>query len=493
MSAAHRQARTGAAGRAAPGRCRPARSLQTPEALRTRPLRRDERCAATWRGPRLRASRLQPSDLQYLGAFRLPERADGAPEVATWDYGGQALTYRPDGDPHGPADGFPGSLFGTGLDTEHWVSEIAIPVTGDLAEQGLGGATHRLHPAAVRRPARDAVHTLHRDPADGPRLPRHPPDRPQAAHGVGPALPGRPARCASPATPGATRPSRPPTCRAPGGSATSRCTASTATSSRSPRAGRPPTSGAGAWPPVATGTAAGRGWGRRCSRTRRGCPATRRHPARTSTWCRCCSTPAPSRTRPSFHLNGYQHCDEWEGGAWITTPSGRSAVVFAGTKGVGEYYWYGWLDPSGNRMPCVEMEPGGEPMCFQADGSPCPTRAGARVRRPHLRARVVGRPHGGPDHLLRPGRPRRRGRRHPRAPRAPALRRPDHRRPPLPPRPARRGRRHRSRVCSAASGWARPPTTAPAATSSSSSASATAPAPSSTSGRSGSRHPRPRP
>ena len=32
-------------------------------------------------------------------------------------------------------------------------------------------------------------------------------------------------------------------------------------------------------------------------------------------------------------LNGYQHADEWEGGAWLTTAAGKQAVLFAGTKG----------------------------------------------------------------------------------------------------------------------------------------------------------------
>jgi len=71
-------------------------------------------------------------------------------------------------------------------------------------------------------------------------------------------------------------------------------------------------------------------------------------------------------------MNGYQFFDEWEGGAWITTPEGRSAVVFAGTKGIGEYVWYGWADPTGTAVPCVEMETGGQPMCYRADGEPCP-------------------------------------------------------------------------------------------------------------------------
>ncbi|MCU0289637.1 MAG: Ig-like domain-containing protein, partial [Acidobacteria bacterium] len=42
--------------------------------------------------------------------------------------GGTAMTYYPDGDPHGPQDGFPGSLFAGGHDWEHQVSEISIPV-----------------------------------------------------------------------------------------------------------------------------------------------------------------------------------------------------------------------------------------------------------------------------------------------------------------------------------------------------------------------------
>lgn len=56
---------------------------------------------------------LQPADLVYQGAFRLPEDPGGI----GWEWGGEALTYYPEGDPHGPADGFPASLFGTGNDT----------------------------------------------------------------------------------------------------------------------------------------------------------------------------------------------------------------------------------------------------------------------------------------------------------------------------------------------------------------------------------------
>ncbi len=38
-------------------------------------------------------------------------------------------------------------------------------------------------------------------------------------------------------------------------------------------------------------------------------------------------------------MNGYQHPDEWEGGAWIVSPAGESAVLFTGTKSTGTKYW----------------------------------------------------------------------------------------------------------------------------------------------------------
>jgi hypothetical protein len=67
---------------------------------------------------------VQPTDLKYLGAFRLPD----GPEEIGWQYSGAAMAYYPDGDPDGPDDGYPGSIFGTGHDWNQYVSEISIPV-----------------------------------------------------------------------------------------------------------------------------------------------------------------------------------------------------------------------------------------------------------------------------------------------------------------------------------------------------------------------------
>jgi hypothetical protein len=67
---------------------------------------------------------IYPENLAYLGAFRLP---DDAPDEIGWWWSGGALTYYPGGDPGGPDDGHPGSLFGTGHDWNTYVSEISIP------------------------------------------------------------------------------------------------------------------------------------------------------------------------------------------------------------------------------------------------------------------------------------------------------------------------------------------------------------------------------
>jgi len=72
-------------------------------------------------------------------------------------------------------------------------------------------------------------------------------------------------------------------------------------------------------------------------------------------------------------LEGYQHGDEWEGGAWITTDSGRNAVLFAGTKSIGERYWYGFINATGPDYPCLQEEFIGEFTLLRfADGTPCP-------------------------------------------------------------------------------------------------------------------------
>jgi len=66
---------------------------------------------------------INPADLVYLGAFRLPGESGGS----SWEYSGYAMAYYPEGDPSGADDGFPGSLFAVGHDHQQYVSEISIP------------------------------------------------------------------------------------------------------------------------------------------------------------------------------------------------------------------------------------------------------------------------------------------------------------------------------------------------------------------------------
>ena len=75
---------------------------------------------------------IEPSSFEYLGAFRLP---GGEERPETFEYGGNAMTFNPDGDPSGATDGSPGSLFMTGHDRIAYgdlpdgsqVAEISIP------------------------------------------------------------------------------------------------------------------------------------------------------------------------------------------------------------------------------------------------------------------------------------------------------------------------------------------------------------------------------
>ena len=72
-------------------------------------------------------------------------------------------------------------------------------------------------------------------------------------------------------------------------------------------------------------------------------------------------------------LNGYSHADEWEGAAWLSTITGKMAVIFTGTKATGEKTWYGWRNPQGAEFPCIETELRDQfTTCYLANGSPCP-------------------------------------------------------------------------------------------------------------------------
>lgn len=80
------------------------------------------------------------------------------------------------------------------------------------------------------------------------------------------------------------------------------------------------------------------------------------------------STQTPNIERA---LANYQHPDEWEGGTWLTTATGKAAVLFAGTKGTGDKYWYGFIHPDGSQFPCIDPH-ADFTACRLANGSACP-------------------------------------------------------------------------------------------------------------------------
>lgn len=72
----------------------------------------------------LHSSMLTPGNFVYLGGFR-PEFGEGMD--SRFGLGGWAIAFRPDGDPDGAVDGYPGSLFMVGHRHHELVAEISIP------------------------------------------------------------------------------------------------------------------------------------------------------------------------------------------------------------------------------------------------------------------------------------------------------------------------------------------------------------------------------
>lgn len=319
------------------------------------------------------SSRLHASDFAYVGAFRLPDREDGAPDQATWEYGGQGMTYRPSGDLSGPDDGFPGSILATGFETESWVSEIDIPspVASTAKNPDDLPVAHTLQPFTdVRGGLFEALTELprvalaylslpltgervhlawgqHFQESDEARLPSHAYFSPdlagsrtvgawwigtQSLYSVNGYLFEIPRQWADDHVGGRY---------------------------------------------LATGRFRDGGWSGQGPSLFAYAPWLSGDPPPPGahlvevTLLQYSHTRGDDPTPDRYRLAGYQHADEWEGGAWITTSSGKAAVAFVGTKGTGSYYWYGWLDPSDPERPCVELAEGG--MCFRADGAPCPS------------------------------------------------------------------------------------------------------------------------
>ena len=327
----------------------------------------------------LAQERISPEDFKYLGAFRLPDDGD---KPRTFAYGGSAMTYNPAGDPGGSWDGFPGSLFIMGHNRQPYgelpdgnqVAEVSIP--RPIASTRVDDLNQASFLQGFREVAAGRFSTLDDIPRTGMLYLNTPAtgSRIHLAWGQHFQEEGTASHVPSHAwfSPNLSVPDF-------------RGTWYIGNQSLYSVNGylmEIPT----AWAnlhlggrPIGTGRYRDGGW------SGMGPSLFAYKP-----WTDGSGTPAPSgfrlqekalllyaksndTERIEHCLNGYQHADEWEGGAWITTPDGRSAVLFAGTKGTGGKYWYGFINPAGPQHPCVEGELVGQfPLCRLANGTECP-------------------------------------------------------------------------------------------------------------------------
>ena len=321
-------------------------------------------------------SPLQPVDFEYLGAFRLP--GDGErPE--TFAYGGSAMTFNPDGDPSGQADGFPGSLFITGHDRLPYgelpdggqVAEISIPAPS------LAGTVDSLSQAAFLQPFQDVAAGFFIGLDEIPRIGMAYLDHPATGAKIHLAW----GQHLQPDPPAASHAWFDPDLSTPKMQGTwfigQQSLYSVNDYLFEIPAGWADQHAGGRY--LATGRFKDGGW------SGMGPALFAYRP-----WLEPGGAPPPSGTRLEetvlLHyasseetagiehcLDGYQHPDEWSGGAWITTTGGKTAVLFAGTKSNGTKYWYGYVNPAGAAYPCVEGEMVGDfDLCRLADGQPCP-------------------------------------------------------------------------------------------------------------------------
>lgn len=327
----------------------------------------------TW--PPTDGALIQPADLTYLGAFRLPGASDTPPQ--TFAYGGNAMTFNPDGDPSN-TDNFSGSLFITGHDRVAYgavpdgsqFAEVTIPVpvnSRQIADLPYARFTQSFHNVTANHfTALDDI------PKIGIQYLNHPDTGPKIHITWGrhlqqleDFLPSQAWINADLSNPnfngewfiGDQNPNSVngylfdiPL-----------AWANEFIQGHYLATGRFSPGGIGgmgpaliAYRPWLAGGAA---------------PASETHLSETPLllYARAIDT-----TDIENCLNGYQHADQWEGGAWLTTPAGKSAVLFAGTKSTGTKYWYGYIHPSNPQTPCVDLEQTGYLTCRQANGAACP-------------------------------------------------------------------------------------------------------------------------
>lgn len=319
---------------------------------------------------------VEPDDFDYLGAFRLP---GGEDRPQTFAYGGGAMTCNPDGDSGGSSDGFPGSIYIMGhvrlpygeLPDGNQIAEISIPAPVRSKDP------ESLPRADFIQPFQDAAQGLFTECSEIPRTAMEYLDTPE----TGPKIHLAWGQHIQEDSPGPTHAWIDPNLSAPNPqgswyiadyspySVNDYIFAIPREWAMSNAGGRLLATGRfkdGGWSGQGPALFAYRPW------SDDGSPA----PPNTHLDATVLLLYANSRDNEdvvSRSLKGYQHVDEWDGGAWLQTSTGRTAVIFVGTKGVGDKYWYGWANPAGPDLPCVETAFVNDfPTCRRADGTFCP-------------------------------------------------------------------------------------------------------------------------
>lgn len=292
---------------------------------------------------------IQPGDLIYRGAFRMPA---GPSIVKSWQWGGHAMTYYPYGDPDGPDDGCPGSIFATGHGWEHQVSEFDIPKPKISAGKNRG----ELNRADTLQGFRDILDVSHLEiPRSG--LEYLPEQGAQTTdklyfcwgyHMQDENLDLTHGWCE-------LNLKNPKIQRGWYLAGHSLCIRNM---SANDYLFEIPANWAGAHVPgmrLATGRFRDGGWSGQGPSLFAIGPWNQGNPPASGTALE--NTPLLLYTStcdynegdPNYTINNYHHSDEWTGGAWLTAGD-KAAVIFAGTKGIGEC-WYGNRDG-----PCLDCE-----------------------------------------------------------------------------------------------------------------------------------------
>lgn len=315
---------------------------------------------------------LTAQDFVYLGAFRLPG-GDDRPE--TFAYGGNAMTFNPNGDPDGAADGFPGSLFIMGHDR---IAYGEVPDGNQVAEVSIpaplaGSAVDALNSGGLLQDftdvTRGAFTELEEIPRVGMAYLDHPLTGPLIHLTWGAHLQDSSQPSQAWFSPDLTQ-----------GDLTGfwfldELDPYSVTSYlfEIPQS----------WADTYTG-----GWVLASGRYRDGGQGGMGPSIYAYTPWQADGSPAANGTHlpvvPLLQyesaynteelvrcLDGYSHADEWEGGAWLTIADGRSAVLFAGTKATGDKTWYGYVNPEGADKVCVDRHITDYPTCRTADGGIC--------------------------------------------------------------------------------------------------------------------------